>query len=352
MREYATKVVGMDIGDRFTQVCELDENGEVVEENRIRTTAEGFRRWAKRRGRMVVALEVGTHSPWVSRLLNELGQEVVVANPRKVRLIHGSASKTDRLDAEALARLARMDRKLLYPIRHRGEGSQRDLSVIRARALLVRSRTQLINGVRGLVKSWGARMPRCSTEHFSKRIDEIPEGLQEALGPLMEQIAQMTQAITQLDETIERLARQRYPEAALLRTVPGVGPVTSLAYVLTLEDPARFARSREVGPYLGLTRRRRQSGDRDPQCRITKAGDPYLRQLLVGSAQYLLGPFGPDCDLRRWGLKLVRRGGSHAKKRAVVAVARKLSVALHRIWVTGMVFEAFAESTSCEVEAV
>lgn len=349
MNDYATKVVGMDIGDRFTQVCELDEGGELVEEGRIRTTAQGLRRWARRRGRMLVALEVGTHSPWVSRLLGELGQEVVVANPRKVRLIYGSACKTDRLDAEALARLARMDRKLLYPIRHRNEGSQQALSVIRSRALLVRSRTQLINGVRGLVKSVGARMPRCSTAHFSKRTDEIPNGLREAVEPLMEQIAQTTQAIAQLDETIERLARERYPETAVLRTAPGVGPLTSLAYVLTLEDPTRFSRSREVGAYLGLTRGRRQTGARDPECRITKAGDPYLRQLLVGSAQYILGPFGADCDLRRWGQRLARRGGSHAKKRAVVAVARKLSVVLHRMWITGMTFEAFAESPEAEV---
>jgi transposase len=147
----------------------------------------------------------------------------------------------------------------------------------------------------------------------------------------------------QLD-CIEQLCQEHYPETHHLRQVSGVGPITALAYVLTLDDPDRFRKSREVAPALGLVPKRDQSGDRDPQLRITKTGDSYLRRLLVGSAQYILGPFGPDCDLRRWGLKLAQRGGKNAKKRAVVAVARKLAVLLHHLWVTGEVYDPFYHS--------
>jgi transposase len=141
------------------------------------------------------------------------------------------------------------------------------------------------------------------------------------------------------DQRIEKLASEKYMHTKLLRQVPGVGPVTALAYVLTLETPLRFAKSRDVGPYLGLVPKQEDSGDSQPQLGISKAGDRMVRKLLVGSAQFILGPFGPDTDLRRFGMKLCERGGKNAKKRAAVAVARKLAVLLHRLWASGEVYE-------------
>jgi transposase len=157
---------------------------------------------------------------------------------------------------------------------------------------------------------------------------------------LVAMVHELTLQIRGLEREIEALCEQSYPETQRLRQVSGVGALTSLAYVLTIEDPQRFRRSRSVGAYLGLQPRRRQSGEQDPLLRITKAGDPFLRRLLVQSGHYILGPFGPDTDLRRFGLRLMARGGRAGRKKALVAVARKLAVLLHRLWVTGETYEA------------
>jgi len=345
MVKNSTAFVGIDLGDKRSNLYVLDPEGELIEETRIPTTESAFRRKFASLPPCRVAMEAGTHSRWASRLLEQLGHEVLVANPRKLRLIYGDPRKADEADAEHLARLARLDPQLLSPIRHRGPEAQAHLTVIRSRDSLVRARTLLINHVRGSVKSSGARLLACSADSFHHRVEpSIPAELQPALLPIIETIASLTAQIHAYNRQIEQLCQKQYPETQGLRAVGGVGPITSLAYVLTLDDPDRFRKSREVAPALGLVPKRDQSGDRDPQLRITKTGDSYLRRLLVGSAQYILGPFGPDCDLRRWGLKLAQRGGKNANKRAVVAVARKLAVLLHHLWVTGEVYDPFYHS--------
>ena len=344
MKKGSTKrrreVCGLDLGDRHSRLCVLDaETGEVVEEGRIPTTEAGLRRRFAAVPLMRVAIEGGTHSPWVSRVLADCGHEVIVANPRKVRLIAKSRRKNDAMDALCLARLARTDPALLAPIHHRGREAQRDLALLRSRDALVRARTQLINHARGAAKSVGKRLPRWGSEAFgSKATTALPPELVAALGPLIEVIASLTTQIRVLDRKIEELAKA-YPETARLRLIRGVGPLTSVAYVLTLEDPTRFAKSRAVGPYLGLIPAQRDSGDSKPEMRITKEGDAFLRRLLVGSAQYILGPFGEDCDLRRHGFKLGAGGSKKEKKRAVVAVARKLAVLMHRLWTSQELYE-------------
>ena len=294
---------------------------------------------------MRVAIEAGTHSPWVSRVLKECAHKVLVANPRKTRLIYGQGRKTDKLDAEKLARLARVDPKLLSPLEHRGEASQAHLTLLRSREVVVRSRAQLINHVRGTVKSFGARLPKCSTASFHKKVAAcIPKELQPALEPLLETIASLSTRIRHYDRELEELAQQHYPETKLLRQVQGVGTLTALTFVLTLEDPGRFEESRQVGAYLGLVPGKDQSGERDPQKRISREGDEMLRRLLVGSAHYILGPFAEDSDLRRQGLKIAGGAAKNARKRAVVAVARKLSVLLHHLWISGEVYEPLYNS--------
>jgi transposase len=335
---------GLDLGDKYSYLCLIDtESGEVVEEGRLRSTPEALRgRFCSEQQQLRIAIEAGTHSPWVSRVLEEeCGHEVLVANPRKTRLIYTNTRKTDEMDAENLARLARLDPKLLYPLKHRGEDSQAHLAIIRSREALVRCRTQLVNHVRGAVKSFGARLPKCPAVSFHNKAPEhIPEALWPALGPLLETIGSLTQRIRQYERQLETICQEHYPETELLRQVEGVGALTALTFVLTLEDPSRFAKSRSVGTYLGLVPARDQSGDRDPQKRISKEGDEMLRKLLVGSAHYILGPFGSDSDLRRHGEKIASRaGGKNAKKRAVVAVARKLSVLLHHLWVTAELYD-------------
>jgi transposase len=333
---------GLDLGDNYSYLCLIDtQSGEIMEEGRLRTTPESLRRrFASHERPLRIAIEAGTHSPWVSRVLEECGHEVLVANARKLRLIYANKRKTDEMDAENLARLARLDPKLLYPLKHRGEDSQAHMAIIRSREALVGCRTQLVNHVRGAVKSFGGRLPKCPARSFHKKAAAyFPEALWPALGPILETIASLTERIRDYDRQLEAISKEHYPETDLLRQVEGIGVLTALTFVLTLEDPYRFERSRSVGAYLGLVPATNQSGDRDPQRRISKEGDEMLRKLLVGSAHYILGPFGSDSDLRRQGEKIASRGGKNAKKRAVVAVARKLSVLLHRLWVSGEVYD-------------
>jgi len=353
MLNNSTLFVGLDLGDKHAYVTILDQDGELIEESRLPTNKASFQRKFSTIQPCKIAMEVGTHSRWASHLLKDLGHDVLVANARKLRAIYHNPRKGDRADAETLARLARLDPELLSPIHHRSPQAQADLAILRSRDALVRSRTLLINHTRSIVKSTGARLPSCSADSFARKVaSEIPEPLRPALTPILDIIASLTQQIQSYDQKNEELCSERYPETKLLREISGVGPLTSLAFILTLENPDRFRRSREVGPAIGLVPRRDQSGDQDPQLRITKTGDAYLRRLLVGSAQYILGPFGPDCDLRRWGLKLAERGGKNAKKRAVVGVARKLAVLLHHLWKTGEVYDPFYQSKNEATESV
>lgn len=333
------RFIGLDLSDKQGFLIALADDGSITEEGKVSMTEAGLHKEFAARSACRIAIETGGHSPWVSRVLAALGHEVIVANSRQIPLIFRSKRKNDRLDAESLARLARLDPQLLHPVVHRSERAQQDLAVLRSRDALVRTRTSLINHVRGVVKAVGARLPSCGARYFARRAEgELPEGLKPALAPVLEMIEELTTKIAWYDQEVERLARERYPETAVLRQVGGVGPVTSLAFILTLEDPRRFHRSRDVGAFLGLVPGQRQSGGSDPQLHMTKAGDAFLRRLLIQCGHYIIGPFGKDCDLRRWGQKLAGSSGK-TKKRAVAAVARKLAVLLHRLWQTGAVYE-------------
>ena len=301
-------------------------------------------RWDEKDSR--IALEIGTDSPWISRLLSELGHAVIVAKGRKVRLIGESRKKDDRLDAQTLGRLARIDPELLYPGKHRSVQAQADLLMIGARAGLVRARTGLVNTARGLAKSYGERLRGCNVRNLNpEKAESLSPELQAALEPLLNAIESLSERIVESNERIENLARASYPQVALLKQIKGVGTLIALTFLLTLEDPHRFRKSRDVGCDLGLQPGRRNSGQSEPQMHISKEGDPYLRTLLVQGAQHILGPFGVDCDLRRWGLKLAERGGKSGKKRAIIATARKLAVLLHHLWVSGEVYEPLHNSS-------
>jgi len=337
--------VGLDLGDRSSAYCVLDGAGEILLEQRVATTPVAMRQVFEKMPRCRIAMETGTHSPWVSRLLTALGHEVIVAHAQKVRLIVKSRRKDDRLDARTLARLARIDPELQSPVKHRSAQAQLHLAEIRARAALVSTRTALVNAARGLVKSYGERLRKCHTQQIGREMaGGLSMELRQALEPLLREVESLNDRIQEYDRRIEKMAKERYPETALLQQVKGVGELIATTYVLTIEDPHRFRKSRDAGCFVGLQPGRRNSGESEPQMHISKEGDRYLRTLLVQGAHYILGPFGADSDLRRWGLKLAARGGKNGKKRAVVAVARKLAVLLHRLWVSGEVYEPLRNS--------
>lgn len=338
MSEPTIATIGCDLGDKQSSLCVLWPDGRVERPKAVRTTRDAMRAFFSRAPAHVV-IEVGTHSRWVSSLLTELGHRVTVANPRRVKLISQNDSKSDKVDAELLARLGRVDTALLAPIHHRGLDLQADLAVPKTRDALVACRTRLINVCRGLTKSFGERLPKCRSDGFHRQAKaHIPALLRPALEPLFELLGHVEDAIKTCDKTVEQLAK-KHPEVELIAQPSGVGLLTALVFLLTLEDKTRFKSSRTVGAFVGLRPRMNQSGDQDPQLRITKAGDPFLRRLLIQCASYILGPFSPDSDVKRWGTELAKRGGKNGRKRARVAVARKLAVLMHRLWVTGAVYE-------------
>jgi transposase len=346
--------IGIDLGDRFSHFAVLDRTtGEILEEGRIPSTPQAFERRFCGQGRARIALEVGSHSRWASELLERAGHEVIVANAYKVSLITRNDKKSDRVDAMYLARLAGADPELLHPLKHRSRKAQVDRCILIARDRLVGCRTKLINSVRGMVKATGARLPRSSSSTFHTKVrDQIAPELKPAIDPLLKTLAWLNQQINKYDKLLERKIEREHPAAKHLMQVDAVGPITSLNFVLTVDDPGRFKNSRTVGSYVGLRPKERSSGKGDPELRISKAGDSMLRRHLVQSAQRMLGPFGKDSDLRRWGLQLASRGGKTAKKRAVVAVARKLAVLLHRLWVTGAQYEPLRKNASKDTALV
>lgn len=333
--------IGLDLSDRTFRFCELNAKGEIVGEGQGKLDRAYLKKYLAPQPKARVALETGGQSAWVQQVIEECGHEAVVANARELEAVTGRSQRSDSHDARQLARLARVDAQLLNPVRLRNAQQQADLFVVRARAVLVEARTMLINFARGITKTTGQRLPAASTHRFSERVRQaVPEALRPALLPLLNVLDRMAEELNRYDENVEALAEERYPETRWLRQVPGVGPLTALTYVLTVSEPARFAHSRDVGPFLGLVPRRRQSGEQDPHLRISKCGDGYLRKLLVQCAHVVMGRFGPDGALRRWALERARSSRS-AKKRIVVAVARKLAVILHRLWVSQRDFQAF-----------
>lgn len=349
MKKSSTWTVGLDLGDEFSQLYVLDGDAELVEEGRVRMEEGALCSRFRGLAPALVVMEVGTHSPWVSRLLEELGHECLVANPAS--LYRKGRNKSDRIDAEKLARWGRADRDLLEPVRHASAEVQADMAIVQSRRSLIEMRTKLVNRCRGLVKSFGGRLPSCDTAYFEvKARPHIPPELAPAVEPLLETIGGLNGRLKKLDGIIDALVNGKYAAATgTMQQIKGVGPVTALTFVLTVRDPERFVRSRQLGPYLGLTPRQDQSGNIDREHRISKAGNAYLRQLLVQAAHHVLWR-GPDTDLKRWGMAKAA-GGKRAKRRAVVAVARKLAVLMHALWRSGEVYQPRREEADVGLPA-
>ena len=343
--------IGIDLSDRTCVACVLDALGEVVEKEKLKLERYELKALARKHPGSRVIIECGTHSPWVSRWLGKHGMEVVVANPRKLRAIWQAVYKTDERDAETLARIGRVDVKLLRPIRHGSEESQKQMLSMKMRDVLVRRRRDIINTIRGTLKALGWRVSNPDSARFHKVVlEQVPAEQHEVIAPCVKVLALLTKQIKEYDRIIEEAAAA-HPAASRLQQIVGIGPVTALYFVLKIEDPERFGKVRDIASYLGLCPRRDQSGEVDKQMRITKAGDSYLRRLLVSAAQYLLGHFGKDCALRRHGLKLCERGGPRAKKKAVVAVARKLAVLMASLWKSGADYDPMRGCEDLAAEA-
>ena len=344
-KEQFASYIGIDLGDKNCDLCVFDQTGEHEKSFRLAMKEADLRGYFLPLERSRVAIEAGGQSRWVAEVIEQCGHQVFVSNSRKVAYIHESDDKDDPGDAYKLAELVHFKPRLLHPIQHRSQAAQADLTWIRAREVLVESRTQLVNAVRGMSKAFGYRLTKCSTEAFTARLaDQIPQAIRGAAAPLLETLDHLNEQIQYYDQMEAHIARERYEKHRLLTQVEGVGVHTALSFMLTIGEAERFEKSRMVGAFLGMRPRKKDSGESKPQLGITKAGDEYMRKTLVNCAHYILGPHGPDSDLRRCGQRICERGGKNAKKRAAIAVARKLAVLLHRLWITGEVYEPLRNS--------
>lgn len=336
-----TGTIGCDLGDRETAVCTLSPEGKITSRSEVKTERQSVDRFFRQTAPAHVVMEVGTHSAWISGVATACGHTVTVVNPHVFKLISESKRKSDKSDAELLARAARADLELIRPVKHRSEGTRVDLTLMRTRDLLVRQRTTLVNHVRGTLKSFGVMPGKCGAEVFHERVKTfVPAMLESAVIPVLTQLKSLGEQLTALDASIELVAKKYEKEMSVLQSVPRVGLLTALAFRLVVENPKRFRTSRDVGAYLGLTPGRRQSGDRDVALGITKQGDAMLRRLLVQCAHQLTFKNAPDSALKRWAVAK-GSGGKTAKKKVAIALARKLAVLLHRLWVTGETYKHF-----------
>lgn len=334
------RTIGIDLGDLKSSYCVLEYDGQVIQEDSVRTDRHSFAERFGEGSPSRIVIEASCHSSWVARCLTGLGHEVIVANPRQVHLISKSDRKTDRNDARILARLGRVDPDLLRPVTHRSERSAAVRTLLGARHQLVSMRTRLVSMMRTEVKATGGRLPSCSAESMHRRARlHVPKQLLSALDPILDTLRELQDRIRGYDKEVDRLCEQGFPETRLLRQVRGVGPLVALTFVVTLDDPSRFPSSRSVGSYAGLTPCTYQSGARNPQLRISKRGDADLRRLLVTAAAHIVRRSSPDSDLKRYGARLARGGSQRDRARARIGVARKLAVLLHRLWLTGEVYQ-------------
>lgn len=332
-------VTGLDVSEKHIQICEIDVD-DVVSEGRIATSDKKLREYFEGRAARRIVIEMSSHTRWITELLRSFGHEVLVVDPRRMKLVSGTLYKDDTLDAQTLAMLARDAPRLLKTVPLRDIEHQRLLTMVRARATAVEGRTRIINAIRGMLKPYGYRVPRSSHSVLATYLwSEVEAPILRLIEPLMVLLETFDGQIARYDQEAERILPQLPPNARQLREIPGVGPLTVLYFVAIIGDPNRFAKSRDVGPYLGLCRRRDDSGEYQSELGITKAGDRYMRALLANCVSHIMGPFGKDSDLRDWGLKKLGGATRVEKKKMKVALARKLAVLLLTLWKSGKPYD-------------
>ena len=320
--------VAIDLHDEYSQICVMNQAREILAEAKVPTTRAALVDFFKQRQRCRVIYEAGPHALWVSELLRELGHEPLACHPRRLRLIAESRNKNDRVDAELLARLSLSDLELIKPIQQRSRATLEQRSVVRARAALVATQTQLRTMLRGLVKPFGVRIAGGKKRGVAELAKaELPWLARESVDAILQTLDTIATNISVLTERVEQLSTS-HPAAARMQTIPGVGPLVALAYIQTLEDPARFA-SADVGPYLGLSPSNRSSAGKKlaPKER-GRPGDPYLRSLLLQASWTLINSRSQS-DLAKWGRALVERVGA---QKGAFGLARKLATLMHHLW--------------------
>lgn len=331
------QVIGLDLSDEKADFCMVDGRKRVLRRGSIELVRPALEEFFRAIEPCRVVLETCGQSAWVAKVIRSCGHEAFVVDPRRLELLTKSSKKTDRNDARLLAEMGRLDVEMLHPVHEKSDGTLAIRVELNARAQLVRTRTRLINLVRGALKLFGEQPPKCSSDVFHQRV-HLPEILEPALGPILAVLAGLQAELEKYDKHVVECCK-RFPQTELFRGIHGVGPIVALSFVAAIEKVERFKSSRAVGAYFGLTPKKDQSGKSDPSLRISKEGDGTVRSLLVSAATHALRKSAPDSDLKRFGRRIAQSGTPRDKGRARIAVARKLATLMHRIWVTGEIYQ-------------
>ena len=339
MSNYIT--IGMDLGNRKHTVCALDQTGNVLWRKDVANTPEALKPFFEENAGATVAMETGLCCRWVSALAKSCGCDALVGNARKLAAIWQSKQKNDENDALLIAELARASRRLFHLVELRDDARHEMVQVIELREVAVSQRTQAVNSVRGLCKAHGVFIPKCDASCFHKvAADAIPDGMAWKFKPMLRHLKEVAATIKRYDAMLEEYAQKHFKEEVeLLRTVPGVGPITSCAFVALIADPGRFGSARDAGAYFGLTPGQDKSGDKDAPKHITKTGSALMRHLLVTAANHILRASSPDTALKRHGERICARGGKVARRKAKTAVARKLAVVMLAMLKSGKAYD-------------
>ena len=339
MSNYIT--IGMDLGNSKHTVCAIDVAGEVLWRNEVANTPEALKPFFEENAGATVAMETGLCCRWVSALAKSCGCDALVGNARKLAAIWQSKQKNDENDALLIAELARASRRLFHPVELRDDERHEMVQLIELREVAVSQRTQAVNSVRGLCKAHGVFIPKCDASCFHKvAADAIPDGMAWKFKPMLRHLKEVAATIKRYDAMLEEYAQKHFKEEVeLLRTVPGVGPITSCAFVALIADPGRFGSARDAGAYFGLTPGQDKSGDKDAPKHITKTGSALMRHLLVTAANHILRASSPDTALKRHGERICARGGKVARRKAKTAVARKLAVVMLAMLKSGKAYD-------------
>ena len=325
--------VGLDVSLKQTSICVVNETGSVVREGVVASDPEAIAAFVRSKapGAVRIGLETGPTATWLWTELKRLGLPVICIDARHAKaVLKMQINKSDRNDAAGIARI--MQTGWFKEVRVKDLDSHAIKALLASRALLVKIKRDLENHIRGLLKNLGLIIGRSTLNVFSVRTMKLVEGRPELIaivGPLLKARETIEQQIGDLDRKVLRLARSD-GQVRKFMTVPGIGPITALCFQATIDDPTRFKRSRSVGAYVGLTTRRHASGEVDWSGRISKCGDAMLRSYLFEAAGVLLTRVPKWSALKAWGMRLAKRNGL---RKATVAVARKLAVLLHRMWI-------------------
>ena len=330
---------GIDLANKTSAIC-VRRQQKMVLETECATDEDGFRQALKDFKQLTIVIEASPFAEWVALWLEQLGHQVKVIDPRRAAALIRTKKKTDRLDAQQLARLA--ETGWYHEVHRKSDPARLLRSHLRARQGLVEARQAQVFRIRGLLRVHGLKVGSVSKARFAERVrqlchDHVPD-LLAVVEPLLSVLQGIRDGEAALTRRLKQVA-QRDASCRLLMTMPGVGPMTAVAFVSTVDDPHRFARGDQVAAYMGLVPSVYQTGDTHYTGSITREGDKLTRTLLAEAANALLAHYRGDCALKRWGERLAdRKGGGKAR----VAVARKMAMVLHRMWINNEPFRAFA----------